>query len=99
MRWSRHWQRFERPSANPGEMRAESQSRSQPVPTPIYNPVPVSTLGYIQEWGLQLPRELNKIWGSAKEGMSGLVQATQAWLVSEVAWLLESGCWVRSLVS
>lgn len=50
MRWSRHWQRFERLSANPGEMRcAESQSRSQPVPSPIYNPVPVSTLGYIQE--------------------------------------------------
>ncbi|WP_337882169.1 VRR-NUC domain-containing protein [Chromobacterium haemolyticum] len=78
---------------------AKSKSLSQRVPAPIYSPVPVSTPGYIQDWGLQLQRELNEMWASAKKGMTGLAQDTQAWLASEAAWLLESGRWVRDQAS
>ncbi|WP_052370314.1 VRR-NUC domain-containing protein [Chromobacterium haemolyticum] len=78
---------------------AKSKSQSQRVPAPIYSPVPVSTPGYIQDWGLQLQRDLNEMWASAKKGMTGLAQDTQAWLASEAAWLLESGRWVRDQAS
>ncbi|WP_052370465.1 VRR-NUC domain-containing protein [Chromobacterium haemolyticum] len=45
---------------------AKSKSQSQRVPAPIYSPIPVSTPGYIQDWGTQLQRELNEMWAGAK---------------------------------
>jgi hypothetical protein len=73
----------------------QSKSQSQRVPAPIYSPVPVSTPGYIQDWGTQLQHELNEMWAGAKKGMEGLAQDTRDWLAKEAAWLLESGRWVR----
>lgn len=77
----------------------QSKSQSQRVPAPIYSPVPVSTPGYLQDWGTQLQRELYELWAGAKKGMEGLAQDTRAWLAKEAPWLLESGRWVRDQAS
>ncbi|MBP4049128.1 VRR-NUC domain-containing protein [Chromobacterium violaceum] len=74
---------------------AKAKSQAQRVPAPIYSPVPVTTPGYIQDWGTQVQRELYEMWSDAKKGMKGLSEDTRAWLEKEVAWLLESGRWVR----